>query len=115
MIILRYNYDNFWTMENILIVEADQFIFLWVLWINCKLNTVSAFCITRDRSSTKTAVPASTFSKLYVYSIFVAYLFCSNSMFLINHALKFKCQPGHLKVNSEWWTYGKNQLYRIFF
>jgi hypothetical protein len=24
--------------------------------------------------------------------------FCLNNTFFINHALKFKCQPGHLKV-----------------
>jgi len=38
---------------------------------------------------------------MYVYSIFVVYLFCSNSTFFLNHLLKFKCQPGHLEVNSE--------------
>ena len=27
MIILRYSYDNVWTVENILIVQADHLIF----------------------------------------------------------------------------------------
>jgi hypothetical protein len=28
---------------------------------------------------------------------------CSNNIFLINHALKFKYQPSHLKVNVDWY------------
>jgi hypothetical protein len=34
--------------------------------------------------------------------IYKCSFFCSNNTFFINHAIKFKCQPGHLEVNASY-------------
>jgi hypothetical protein len=44
MIILRYSYSKFWTVGNILILQADIYIYilyLWILWIKSKEKIIS--------------------------------------------------------------------------